>query len=192
MLKPLFGAIAATATTAFLVTPVTAATVFYDTKFFDQTGTQVGFGEFSYDPDDSYVVSYFPPLQPPITIAVNNPLSFFRATIQGVEIVDNSPHSFFAPTFSGAFWQNEKPFELGFSASPRIGISYFTSPGWSFGNLTLQDGVWSGIGDGGTWKAIQRNDEAVPEPATVVGSLVGLAWLARKRLTAASTHDSEQ
>jgi hypothetical protein len=208
MLKPLFATIAATATTAFLAAPANAASLFYDIKFFSGA-VQVGTGEFSYDPTDS--VTFTIPLRPgEQTFTIFNDLETFKAVILGINQDLTGP--------ARLQWWNDANFILGNFSTGRgtppggdvYDSWYFQDGGQQF-NMTnarvlepgaLWEGDWFLISEpqimgppvigSGRWEVTPRNDEAVPEPATVVGSLVGLAWLARKRLTAASTHDSEQ
>jgi len=207
MLKPLFATIAATTTITSLTVPATAASLFYDIKFFDG-GVQVGTGEFSYDPTDSVTFDIRIPQREQQTFTVFNDLEIFKAVIQGVDY-----------TFSGSplWWWNDvngligglridRGFPFGGVTNEwffqRLGnpfVQFFMTNARVLEPGALWGGTWAQQASGnppvfgdGTWEITPRNDEAVPEPATMLGSLVGLAWLARKRLTSASAQESER
>lgn len=171
------------------VAPVTAATITFDLEFFEDSGTQVGDGEFSYDDEAStcFELSFAgdcsrEPSEDPNdfndVFFVENALTDFSATINGED-------------WSGAYghwWSDDESGQLpGEQSASRYGISINDSR-WFFGDSffgegdmimdftqssdTYGEGNWlqnvvpSGGGEpfagSGTWQATRVGTESEP------------------------------
>ena len=65
-----------------ITTPTQAATLTWGLNFFDNAGTSVGDGEFSYD-DEALTFVQTIPIAAPVGFEVNNALTNFSATVLG-------------------------------------------------------------------------------------------------------------
>ena len=171
--------------TAASAKPVIAASIFWDLDFFDNDGDNVGFGEFSYDPDTTTTFDIFPPLGGSVT--VNTALESFEATILGIE-QDVSLDKWWTPNdpvatrgitqFRGGAGVSDR----WFSGDPFFGNGSFVMEGRS--TETTGGGDWSlffldnsldppFFGATGTWIATVRpavSPEPIPEPLTILAS----------------------
>lgn len=70
------------------VSSASAATLFWDIQLFDETGTQVGEGEFSYDPDTTDTISFTNSTNPTGTqVTVNTLLDSYSVDLLGETII---------------------------------------------------------------------------------------------------------
>ncbi len=182
----LIGASLATITVLTTALSVQAATLFYDLKFIDQSGVQVGTGSFSYDDTAPFEGTFVPPFPiDNVTISASEgwyKLLNFDAQVNGLnwDITDSIGGE------EAVFW---RPFESEKPASvirDRFGIPYKTPGRWLFGDirflpsLILDSNSWvqfafntpTGI-ISGSWVATQRQTPApVPEPTSILSLIV--------------------
>lgn len=199
---PKLAVITATAALSFTVIdakPVKAELVWWDMEFFDNTGGQVGSGEFSYDLDTTTFIVTLPypvdPLNDPLCqgnldscgFYVDTALESFSANILGVQ---------FGKQLT-AWWNSNTVPPMGHLYGGRAGRG--VGSGWFFGDdlgnkqfSISRNGITSSTGNGswllagseipqpgfysGNWTATLRNSTSVPEP-TVTLSLFGFAIL---------------
>lgn len=156
MSKTIFQKIAVTAASVLVgvvgmeVKPTQAATAFWDLTFFDDSGTQVGSGEFSYTPDS---LLYIPTSMTDEGFYVNNVLESFSATIDGVD---------WGIDYEGAasrirWWSTSNPLGTFGAAAPRGEPLPSAGTGWFFGDSfqglrTLNLGSNVNVLDRGYWQ----------------------------------------
>ena len=177
-----------------ITAPAQAATLTWGLTFFDNAGTPVGSGEFSYD-DQALTFVQTIPISAPTGFEVNNALTKFSATVLGKEwSLSDRP--------GVTWWQPTEPTSLGQQEISRYGI--FITNNWFFGgqstvrqfllynsqpNPAGWGGDWTQAIPGfipsfgsGSWTA-SPSSAAVPEPSTVLGAtLVGVGVWLRKTM----------
>ncbi|MEL7039795.1 MAG: hypothetical protein AAFO04_29970 [Cyanobacteria bacterium J06592_8] len=188
------------------VTPAQASLVFWDLDFFENSGTQVGDGEFGYDPTT--------------TTFVQTSVIFPGFPVEGFE-VQTALETFSANVFEDTFELNTLPGLVAWWAEsdrnpgqqlfdPREPIPTITENRWIFlpqeqwlfisGMQEISDALWAGswsyikftsstipepIFGSGQWTATLR-PQAVPEPTTTLGLLafsalgVASAWKSKR------------
>lgn len=184
--------------------PAQATSLDWGISFFDNAGTTVGTGTFSYDPDITTFVQTSPDLPdstlPAQGFNVNTALESFAATIlgqpwhlpsAGITWLDaseglrqqrfyRSPLPFIADYwFFGDLYRGTRQLTLDGQKSP----ADQWSGSWS--QSIVEVGSSNDVSGSGSWiAALQPQAEGVPEPTTVLGSVVfGLGCLLRKKLT---------
>ncbi len=178
-----------------IAAPTQAATLTWGLTFFDNAGTPVGTGEFSYD-DEVLTFVQTIPIAAPVGFEVNNALTNFSATVLGKEWrLGDRP--------GVTWWQPASSKKLGQQVISRYGIAIADT--WFFGDVafgtrqfSLQGGTQNPTGWGGSWVqsiaelvpsvgsgswSASPSSAAVPEPSTVLGvTLIGVGVWLRKRI----------
>lgn len=178
-----------------ITAPAQAATLTWGLSFFDNAGTPVGNGEFSYD-DQALTFVQTIPISAPVGFEVNNALTSFSATVLGKEwSLSDRP--------GVTWWQPTQPKNLGQQRISRSGI--FIADTWFFGDgmlgtrqFLLQGDSQNSASWGGSWVqsiaaltpsfssgswSASSSSAAVPEPSTVLGAtLVGVGVWLRKTM----------
>jgi hypothetical protein len=178
---------------AIAAKPVQAATMVWGLKFF-QAGTQVGSGEFSYNPDKTTFIqtSMLGSSLPPSGFYVRTALDSFSADILGEQW---RPAIFLTWWADGSRPPGQQVFARG-TVRPGInqGVWFFGDPFLGTRQLLLDnmqpisDDVWTGNWLGlvarpsvpggvpmygfGVWTATRQNPQPVPEPTFPLGLLV--------------------
>lgn len=186
--------------TAIEIKPVQAASIFWDLEFFNDSGEQVGTGEFSYDPEATANVTAG---RPPVTISVSGIVDSFSANVAGLEW---GKEDFLSRTF---WWvPNSAEATRGQSIRSRFGT--FIVNFWElkendaaqespFSTLIISGGSTEFLAEGtweqtqsipqqnssgniisfdfletqGAWTAVQRNAKSIPE-GSLVFALLGI------------------
>ncbi len=163
--------------------PVFAATIGYNLRFLDNLGSQVGSGEFSYNPGTSTCIQEIPvgdSCNEMNGFFVDTELTGFSANISGTEwgLSDRS----------GQLWWDEATSTVEGTLSHRSGI--FLQDQWFFGDQFFAEnllsmrgasgGTWTQVLDttnflSGTWTAELKNTTSpgghvIPEPLTILGA----------------------
>ncbi len=174
----------------FTINPVSAANIGYDLKFFNNLGSQVGSGGFSYNPDTSTCI----PDSPVDDFCefggffVNTELTDFSANISGTEWQLNDRN--------GQFWWDEDLSTVQGLFAPGGNLS--VNPQWLFGDPVFdaifldmialeqtgrswrQQLSFNNVLEG-TWTAELRDTTSpgghvIPEPLTILGAGVAIGF----------------
>ena len=172
----------------FNLDSVSAATIGYDLRFFNDSGNEVGLGEFSYDPDTTTCIPEIPIDESCqfSGLLVTTELTDFSANISGTEwrLRDSA----------GQHWWDEATSTVKGASITRSGI--LLQDQWFFGdqffaeNLLAMSGTsggsWIQVLDttnflSGTWTAQLQSTtspggQIVPEPLTILGAGVAIGF----------------
>ncbi|GEM_PF-997567 len=177
-----------------------ASEVAWGISFFNAAGTQVGSGEFSYDPGTTTFVQTSPDIPsplPPSGFNVHTALKSFAATILGNQW--SLPSAGVGVTWLDPSSGLEQQ-RFGKSPQPFLADSWFFGDAFAGTKQLLLDGQaaesggWGGSwiqsiasgssNESGSWvAALQPQSEGVPEPTTVLGAVTfGAGCLLRKKM----------
>lgn len=173
----------------FTINPVSAASISYDLKFFDISGSQVGSGGFSYNPGTSTCIQDIPvgdSCNEMNGFLVDTELTAFSASILGTvwELTDSA----------GQHWWDEATSTVEGTLIHRTEI--FLQDQWFFGDQFFAEdllsmrgtsgGSWIQVLDttnflDGTWTAELRDTTSpgghvIPEPLTILGAGVAIGF----------------